>query len=637
MTKRLFTPKTPSMHTEPPAAVTAERGDPAPAFRTPWRIHLLIAAVMGGLCACLYGWTADFPFLFDDIVYMTKNKLFMEARSLPYLTDFTAFATWPGKNWEDPDLALNIIMRPAAYLSLHLNYMLDGFQPRWFRVGNMALHAANGWLLYWLVMLSGRSLVEKGLLRAQSARFIAVGASLLFLVHPLATESVTYVIQRFTSMATFFILACLVLHLHSIAVESRSKRAWWRAAAVLCALLGMQTKETAVTVPLLAVLVHWQLLGAGLRRALWSGLPLLLCLPLVPALVWKTSGAIHGGDWDLLTALNIVNYKNAPLPVLTYFITQITVVADYVRLLLWPSGQNALPDPPVYSTLWNARVLICAAALACLPGLTWLVRRSQGGEGHGRLMVVGVLWFFATISVSSSVVPLPDLMAEHRVYLPSIGIFIFIAALLDRLVEKSRIQEVMGSRLRYGFVGAAAACLAVATCQRNEIWRDEISLWGDTVAKSPGKFVAWTNLGLAQGEANMKEAALKSLNKAVECDPNLFFPRYNRALLYAYMERWRDCVDECKRIVVHPPRNENDIIVYSYLGFASTRLGRLNEGEKWMRKVLRYDPDHFFSHKVLGIIYFEKKYVSQARRCLLRANQLSPGDPLVAEVLAACP
>ncbi|MBK8090784.1 MAG: hypothetical protein IPK32_01970 [Verrucomicrobiaceae bacterium] len=599
-------------------------------------MHLLIATVMIVICAGLYSWTADFPLVFDDVIYMTENKLFMQARSLPYLTDFTAFATWPGKNWEDPDLALNIIMRPVAYLSLHLNHMLDGFQPRWFRVGNMALHAANGWLLYMLVMLAGRSLVEKGLLRAHSARFIAVGAALLFMVHPLATESVTYVIQRFTSMGTFFVLACVVLHLRSLDAERGSRRSWWRAAAVLCALLGMQTKEDAVTAPLLAVMLHWLVMGAGFRKALWSGLPLLLCLPLVPGLVWLTSAVVNDGDWSLSTAQNIVNFKNVPWSVATYFITQITVVAEYVRLLLWPSGQNVLPDPPVYDTLWNASVLGCAAALACLPGIAWLVRRSQSGAGHGRLMLVSVVWFFGTIAVSSSLVPLPDMMAEHRTYLPSVGFFIFACALVDWLVGKLQVAPFVLGTMKCGIISVAAASLTIATCLRNRVWSDEISLWSDATVQSSGKFVAWMNLGTVQARAGMMENALESYNHAVDCAPDIFLPRYNRAQMFAQLGRWQDCVDECMKIKVDLPRIENDLIVYAHLGFALVCTGKTEEGTGWLHRILHYNPKHFKALKLLGIVHHAQKELSQAKIYLTRANEVEPGDPLVAEVLQAC-
>ncbi|MBK8091185.1 MAG: hypothetical protein IPK32_04120 [Verrucomicrobiaceae bacterium] len=133
----------------------------------------------------------------------------------------------------------------------------------------------------------------------------------------------------------------------------------------------------------------------------------------------------------------------------------------------------------------------------------------------------------------------------------------------------------------------------------------------------------------------MNEKALESYNHAVECALDIFLTRYNRAQRFAKLGRWQDCVDECERIVVEPPRMEHDLIVYAHLGFALACTGKTGEGAKWLHRILQYNPQHFKALKLLGIVHHAQKEMSQARHYLTRANEVEPGDPLVAEVLQA--
>jgi hypothetical protein len=222
-----------------------------------------MAMLIAMLCAGLYGRTADFPMTYDDCAYMKDNPLFLQSGAFSYLASFRDFALWPLKAGLDADLAANMLLRPLAYATLHGNHALDGFEPRWFRVVNIVIHALNGLLIFGVLR------------RLRAAMFIAVVSALLFTVHPLAVESVTYIVQRFTSLGTLWVLLCLWFYLGSLSAEGRSRH-WLRGAAVVAALAGMLTKEDAVVVPLLAVGLDWLVLGTRLRTALWRALPLLL-------------------------------------------------------------------------------------------------------------------------------------------------------------------------------------------------------------------------------------------------------------------------------------------------------------------------------------------------------------------------
>jgi hypothetical protein len=313
------------------------------------RIHALVIAVVMTLSAGLYAWTVDFPMVFDDHTYLMDNPFFKDASGFRHLTsNITEFARRPAQMGLDPDLATNFILRPVAYASFYLNYALDDFHPRWFRVLNILIHAANSILVYALLNVLLRRFVTDGSLQRSSRLFIAATSALLFAAHPLAIESVTYIVQRFTSLVVLFSLLALWLYFISLSAKSRLGAWSLRAGAVLALLLAMQTKECSFTVPFMAVLLDWLVRGTRLRLAVFRALPLLLCAPVIPLLVIFTAAAQNGGTFDLPAAINIVNSRDAPLNHWHYIVTQLTVVAHYLRLLFWPVGLNLDPEwPPI--------------------------------------------------------------------------------------------------------------------------------------------------------------------------------------------------------------------------------------------------------------------------------------------------
>lgn len=599
---------------------------PAPATTTGRWIHALVALLLVGLCAGLYGWTADFPMVFDDHMYMKDNPFFQDATSFSYPAHFTEFVRRPGKLGIDPDLAVNFVMRPVAYASLYLNYLLDGFRPRWFRVFNIGIHAATAILVYALLrllLLRGSKIAS---LPQGSTFFIPLTSALLFAAHPLATESVTYIIQRFTSLSAFFYLLTLWLYFASLQGASRWGRGLLRAASVVAVLAGMLTKESTFTAPLVAVLIDWLVHGTRLRVAAARAWPLLLCLPLIPALVLATSAVLHEGGISLDKAVNIVNSRDAPLSHWEYFVTQLTVVATYVRRIFWPHDLNLDPQWPLHRSLleWPVlRSLFLHGAL--LVGTWWLWRRKRGADYRFGLAFVFVLWFFLTLVVSSGLVPLPDLMADHRTYLPSIGIFVLAACLFD-------FARNWSWRLVPGRVAAPACAtlcvgaLAWNTCDRNEVWRSSESLWRDTVAKSPGKYRTWGNLGAALSDAGKEEPAVNCYRKALEIEPRFQNGLLNLSNSLLRLNRPKESLETTMQLIRVDQTSINKPPVAFALGLGLAGTGRYDEALGIFQEILRAAPQDPQVHKALGLIYAETGLHQRALDHYQQADQLQPGD-----------
>ena len=588
-------------------------------------LHVIALSALTVLCASLYAWTLHFPMVFDDHLYLKNNPLVKDGASFGYLMDLQNFATWPARHGLEPDLATNFILRPVAYATFHLNYVVDEFNPQWWRLFNIVVHLGNAALVYTLIW---RLLAQAAMssLRSGSVYFIALTSALLFVVHPMATESVTYIVQRFTSLGTFFFLLTLVLYFNAFVV---SKQVWrWAlvAASVVALALGMQTKECAFTAPLIALLIDGLFLRTPWKIAAKRALPLLACMPIIPVLVVLVAWAQNGGVFSWGAAFNITNSKDMPINYWHFLFTQFTVIAEYLRLLVWPVGLNLDPDWPLYRTLFAFPVLLALTFFSALVAGTGWLRQRLHEDARMSLLYVSVLWFLVTVFVSSGLVVLPDLMAEHRAYLPSVGVFVAVACLLD--VVRTRARWAMPA-IAMVVIGA----LCIATVQRNEVWRDRISLWEDTAAKSPSKFRVWNNLGVAYGEAARLEEALKCFERAIEAEPQYVTAHMNRTGILNSLGRYQAALDASVHLLKTAPLARQSVDVQCNMGIALIGVGEVEKGESLLREIVSVAPAHRQSHVILGAVYQQQNQLEKALFHWQQAVLISPAEPQLASLI----
>lgn len=588
--------------------------------------HSLMLVLVASLCAALYAWTLDFPFAFDDVIYLVNNPLMKDASSFGYLSDFHTFANKATALSIDIDYSINFILRPIAYATFHLNYAFDGLTPYWYRVVNIVIHGFNSILIYALLSRLLTRLPEGRELSSISVAFIAGTAALVFAVHPLATESVTYIVQRFTSLVALFYLVTLLLHFQAAAIQGTLLRRCVRAFSVLVLVLGMLTKESCFTAPVVAVLLDALLLGTALRTALWQALPLVLCMSIIPALLFATTWAQQDGSLHYWDVLNIVNFGEEKLSVGHYAITQLTVIVEYLRLLLWPSGMNVDTDWTVHTSLLETSVLGAGAIILGMLGLSlWLLFTRRERSVHGTIVGVFSLWFFVTISVTSSIVPLPDMIAEHRTYLPSVGLFATVACVLDWLRVRLPSRPVL-RWLAPTTVVACTAALSLVTLQRNDVWRSSVSLWKDTVKKSPGKARVWSNLGYAYGSAGDMAKALPCFEQAVELQPKFLNGWKNLLISQLELARFNEVLVTCDMMQIHYPDAHSCLDVAYSRGVALCGVGKMDDGLRLLLLINNQVPTHLYTQLALGRYYLMSKQKQKALTHFENVLRLDPNN-----------
>ncbi|NJC88099.1 MAG: tetratricopeptide repeat protein [Desulfuromonas sp.] len=564
--------------------------------------HLLLIVGLGILA---YSNSFGAPFVLDDLESIVRNE------TLRSLGNFL-----PGGTGLDFHFR-----RWVAYFSFALNYRSGGLNVTGYHVANLVIHLGTAALLYALVRLAFRTPLLTGSRLAPKAGIVALLAALFFVAHPVQTQAVTYVVQRLTSLCTFFYLLSLVLYVWGRLRREETGRglALPLAGALLAAVLAMFTKEIALTLPLAACLFEFCFFQGELRNRL-PALLLLLTLAIVPALV------ISGQE---LSAEGTLLQTRDDIPRLHYLFTQFPVIATYLRLLLLPVNQNLDYDYPIYTTFFTPPVFLSFLLLAGLLTLAfWLFRKStphlpaanaQPPAPELRLIAFGLFWFFLTLSVESSFVPLADVIFEHRLYLPSVGIALALAVGIGLAMQKT--ATLLGGRLPLLAAAVTILALAAGTWQRNQVWRSEVSLWTDVTRKSPKKSRPWYNLGTHLTDSGKPAEAIAPLMRAVTIDPRSAEAWHNLGRAYLLTDRVAEAIPPLRAAVRFDPEMDNAAV---NLAAALINNGLSAEAIPLLERVCQRIPDWAEAHFNLGLAYAGVGNFRAAQRELTLLSRLSP-------------
>ena len=453
------------------------------------------------------------------------------ADALPYpfqFDDLTAIVYNPGLRSAQPfsELWTSAPERFVAYLTFLADFSRAGLDPLAFRLTNVVIHALTAFFLF---LLSTRlfALDSAGRPQRIPAWFLPALVALLFVAHPLQTQAVTYIHQRFASLCALFyvisLYAFVEARLSSIAASRYAVA--WTSAAVGAGLLAVFTKENAATLPVAAGLLEWLFVHPRIKnrkRSILAVAPLAVVTAAVPL----TALLKHGG-----LAARIGQYGDQGLTSYGYFCTQLRVIWLYIRLAVWPSGLNLDHDiTPSASLLEPAVAAGGLAALAACAAALWLSR-------DRKIAAFGILFVFIALAVESSFIPIRDLAFEHRMYLPLFGLALLAAAAVDAGLGASGIGLSRRPAVAAGIVALTAVSLAELTRRRNEVWASPVTLWSDVVEKSPAKRRGYVNLGIALAREGRQADAVAVYERLLEIAPDDGDALYELTVAYAALGR----------------------------------------------------------------------------------------------------
>ena len=555
--------------------------------RFTWAAMALIA--VAGVAA--YSNSLHGPFIFDDRLSIAENPTI---RSLWRLGDVLL-----------PSSRLHLY-RPTMNLSLAVCYAIGGLDVAAYHVLNLAIHILAALVLFGVTR---RTL----LLPALAARFgaastgLALAVSLLWMLHPLQTESVTYVVQRCEALMGLFCLLSVYCVLRGVS----SARAWsWYLAAVAACALGMGAKEGMAMTPFLVLLYDRIFLASSLREVfrkrwgLYLGMTLTSVI-LVPMIyVSLTRG---------------VEPMGRSLTVGAYARTQFGVVAHYLRLSFWPAPLCLDYGWPVAK---SAGKIIPPAVVI---GLLFLATCGAIWRWP-RLGFLGAC-FFLTLAPSSSVLPIPDLAFEHRMYLPLAPLAAAVAlggyAAGRKLAGRGVFQPSTASLLGLGLIVAAVSVLGALTYRRNHDYRSEVAIWQVTLAQAPYNPRVHISLGNALVHQGRNADAIVHFQQALKLDRGNVMAYNNLGSALAALGRDADAVAYFQQALKLDRQN---VTAYNNLGSRWAALGNGAEAIEQFQQALKldaHDPDiHYnFADALIQVGRLEEA-ITHYRRAL----EITPND-----------
>jgi protein O-mannosyl-transferase len=305
-----------------------------------------------------------------------------------------------------------------------------------------------------------------------------------------------------------------------------------------------------------------------------------------------------------------------------YLLTQSTVIVRYLQLMVFPSGQNVDYDYPVYHSFFHPEVILSCLLIVSMSGagLYFLFRRGKQVPS-AKLTAFGILWFFIALSVESSVIPILDVIFEHRVYLPSVGFFVAVAVSLTAMKEKLEVRYPWIRKAAPVAAGLIITLLAGAAYARNMVWQDELTFWSDVVEKSPNKPRGYLNLGLAYQNRQDLEKALAYYNKALSIKALSYPPLVNRGTIYAALGRHEQAIkDFSDAISINPYVT----VAHYNRGMSYVFLGQKELAVRDFTSVIELKPNHADAYNNRGSMYGDMGETEKAIADFTSAISLTP-------------
>jgi len=592
--------------------------------------YLKFSSILLIICLGILAYSNSFfcSFHFDDAPSIVNNPAI---KNLYHLKDIWNF--WP--------------CRFICYLSIAFNYHLNGLHEWGYHFFNLTVHLLSAFLVWWLTLLTLSTPLMRGNKINRHRDRIALFAALIFVSHPLQTEAVTYIVQRAASMATMFYLASLCLYIKFRTLQGSVKRpncfdflrlvskgfsnAFWvvgkfvslrggrsptkqsfsmqnfyYTCSLISAILAMFCKEIAITLPIMILLYEYCFLKNNDKLNWRIIFPFLCALMIIPL----TMGLTHSVNFQ---EMHRMADRSAQISTGHYFLTQCRVIVTYIRLLFWPINQNLDYDYPVYKSLFQWPVLTSILfLLSILAGARFIFSKY-------RLIAFSIFWFFLTLLPESSLIPIKDVIFEHRLYLPLVGFSLFFVSSTYYFLENKSLKFWLI------ILSMTIACFSILTYQRNKVWANEFTLWNDIVQKSPHKARGYNNRGFEYYHQGDYTQAILDYDQAITLDPKYADAYNNRGIYFMHQSNPTQAIADFDQAIKENPK---DFQAYYNRGMIYHNLGQLSQAIKDYSKAIELNPNTMQAYNNRAVAYYQLKQYAKAWQDVHKTQELgAPVNP----------
>lgn len=461
----------------------------------------------------VYSNSFEAEFQLDDNFHILNRKDIQDINNYTYL-----------QKWS------NINQRPLSTFTLAINYQVHGFKVFGYHLFNLIIHLLSAIFVYLLTnqILQSPAIKEKTVKRHR--RLIAFFCGLVFVMHPIQTESVTYVIQRMTSLAGLFYLMSASFYIkgrYAMIKDKITLSATFMVISILSAVLAILSKQIAITIPAAFLLIELFFVRNKdkklCKKFFYTGLIILVSLIL------------------LVICFGEIPRETDRISRYDYAITQLRVFTKYLQLSVFPIVQNLDYDFHVSHSLKGTKEIISLIVVTLFIFAGFFLYKKH------RVYAFGLFWFIITLSVESTIIPINDVIFEHRLYLPLFGIILILTMLLFEIFSKKNIRifiiSMMLISLFYG----------ILTYARNEVWQSNYSLWKDVVEKSPNKARPHLNYGNALLERGDMQRAITHFTKSIKADPQNWPAYFNRGNVRISTGNYKGAIEDLNIFIEQYP------------------------------------------------------------------------------------
>ncbi len=546
----------------------------------------LVPILMSIVAFLVYYPSLVYGFLFDDLPTITQ---YVHVRVFDPLGQFFSNPRW-----------ISRVLNQFTYKYWETN-------PFAYRMIDLMMHLLIGLMIFY-TMLSLLSGLKQDSLAKRYAYLLSLMTTGLFLLHPVQTQTVSYITQmRLEGLVALFSFAVILSFVYAV----KTSQNWLYALSFILAAFAAGTKEIVVVLPVLLVLVDWFLIAQGDWENFQTRLSIHVSYFTIVLGTMFYMGVVRPGNIVSLAGAQLHNNRgniltsdlHEPITMFPFMISQFKVILHYLKIFVWPMNLSFDYNMKLSPSIFSLDVLV---PLTLLAGMCWYAVRTWL-QDKANLWVFGFAWFMVSILPRASIFPSTELVCDYKTYLGSFGMMFIIALgvvyLFDYAFNKIKDMSMMAQKtaVQVSFVLMLCVGLGLTAKERNEVWSSELAFWGDVAEKTNyEKGRVLNNFATAKWEDGQREEALKYYNLAINVDPNYAEPHINLGTIYQAQDNNEEALKHYARALeigeAHPQ-------LFNNLGFLQLAQNNYEVAEMAFRQALEINPLYSPAHMGMGKIY----------------------------------